>query len=194
MGMQSPAGSETAPEGAEERFTILFERFYRDVYGYCARRIGDAAADDAAADTFAVAWNRIDEIEWETARPWLYGVARGVLANRLRSATRYRNLMSRAVQVADPSPEAPDVQVVRRSQDREVLKAVNSLKPLDREVLLLSAWEELTAPEVAQALSISVSAAEQRLHRAKKRLAKNLKATTVIDPFPAAAEEEGSSP
>lgn len=194
MSMQSPAGSETAPEGAEERFTILFERFYRDVYGYCARRIGDGGADDAAADVFTVAWNRIDEVVWNTARPWLYGVARGVLANRIRSGQRYNNLVARASGLASPKVDAPEVQVVRRSQDREVLHALNRLKPDDQEVLRLSAWEELTGPEIAAALNISVSAAEQRLHRAKKRLAKKLGQDPQPGQFPTAAEEEGSSP
>ena len=36
---------------------------------------------------------------------------------------------------------------------------------------MLSAWEELTGPEIAQALGLSVAAAEQRLHRAKRRFA-----------------------
>ena len=73
-----------------------------------------------------------------------------------------------------------------------MLNALRRLKVSDREVLMLASWEELTAPEIAHAVGISVSAAEQRLHRAKKRLAKIL-APTFSQPktAPRAAEERG---
>ncbi len=159
------------PDTTRTRFTRLYEEYYDDVLAYCSRRIGPTEADDATADVFAVAWRRIDDIEWPTVRPWLYGVARGVLANRLRSSGRRRRLLDRISGMAPVFEELPEVQVVRRAQDEAIIAAVQSLKPTDQEVLLLAAWEELKAPEIAQALGISTSAAEQRLHRAKRRLA-----------------------
>lgn len=56
----------------------------------------------------------------------------------------------------------------------EVLEAVRSLTPKDREILMLSGWDDLSGPEIAKVLGISVSAAQQRLHRAKKRLANEM--------------------
>jgi RNA polymerase sigma factor (sigma-70 family) len=80
-----------------------------------------------------------------------------------------------------------------RDEDSQVLAAIAKLKPDGREVLRLSAWEALTAPQIAEVLSCSVSAAEQRLHRANKRLAKVL--TPIPSPsiatIPLSAEEGG---
>jgi RNA polymerase sigma-70 factor (ECF subfamily) len=96
------------------------------------------------------------------------------------------------------SPEtsdAVDAIVVRRDEDSQVLSAIAKLKPDDQEVLRLSAWEALTAPQIAEVVGCSVSAAEQRLHRAKKRLAKVL--TPVPSPSIATAPlsaEEGGRP
>jgi RNA polymerase sigma-70 factor (ECF subfamily) len=70
--------------------------------------------------------------------------------------------------------DSPEEQVVRRAADEEVLAAVRRLKPMDREVLMLSAWEDLVPREISDVLGISVAASEQRLHRAKRRLAKIL--------------------
>ncbi len=171
---------------------MLYERHYDEVFAYCTRRVGRAEADEAAADVFVVAWRRLDEIDWDTVRPWLFGVARGVLANRWRSARRRKSLLGRLSNLAPIPRELPDEQVVRRAEDDEVLKAVRSLKASDREVLMLAAWEELTASEIARALGVSVSAAEQRLHRAKRRLAKVLRSpVTQPNVSPRAAGEGG---
>lgn len=167
-------GRHVTTESLEARFTMLYEKHYHEVLAYCTRRIGRDDADDVTADVFAVAWRRIDTVELSTARPWLYGIARGVLANRFRSGRRHRQLVGKVQRLAATPNESLDVQVLQRAADREVLDVVRSLKPADREVLLLAAWEGLTGSEIADALGISVSAAEQRLHRAKRRLARKL--------------------
>ncbi|MGI9609016.1 MAG: RNA polymerase sigma factor [Acidimicrobiia bacterium] len=176
---------------SEARFTSMFERHYNEVLAYCARRSTRADADDAAAEVFATAWRRIDDIEWETVRPWLYGIARGVMTNRWRSLKRQGQLTKKMASMAPQSFDDPDVVVVRRSQDAEVLTVLRLLKPSDQEVLMLSAWEELTAPEIAVVLEISTSAVEQRLHRAKKRLAKRLEQKQDPGALPSVGAGEG---
>jgi RNA polymerase sigma-70 factor (ECF subfamily) len=162
------------------------------VLAYCARRIGRTEAEDAAADVFAVAWRRVDDVEWSTVRPWLFGIARGVLANRWRAGGRRTRLLTRISGQARVLRESPEVRVVQLAQDEEVLAAVKRLRPADQEILLLAAWEEMTAPEIAAALDISVSAAEQRLHRAKRRHARTLRAArTVPKPSLRAVDERG---
>ena len=167
--------AEMAKQPVDRELTRLYELHYPEVLAYCVRRIGRNDADDAVAEVFAVAWRRRDEIEYETARPWLFGVARGVLANLRRSAHRRDRLVGRVAGLAPRPADPPDLQVVRRSEDEEVITALRRLKQRDQEVLMLTAWEELTAPQIAVTLGISVSAAEQRVHRAKRRLAKSLK-------------------
>ena len=165
------AGSRMAAGDIDARFTSMFERHYNEVLAYCVRRTNRAEADDVTAEVFAVAWRRSAEIEWETVRPWLYGIARGVMSNRWRSLKRQDRLAQRMASMAPASSDGADVVVVRRSQDTEVVGVLQLLKPSDQEILMLAAWEELTAPEVAVVLGISTSAAEQRIHRAKRRFA-----------------------
>ncbi|MBT8203016.1 MAG: sigma-70 family RNA polymerase sigma factor [Acidimicrobiia bacterium] len=178
-------------DSREARFTMLYEQHYDEVLAFCNRRIDRIEAEDATADVFAVAWRRSDEIDWDTARPWLYGIARGVMANRWRAGRRRMRLFGRIASVTSLAAEGPDVQVVRRAQDQEVLAAVRRLRPRDQEILLLAAWEELTAPEIAVVVSITVSAAEQRVHRAKQRLAKILEARPFTSDLSLGAADEG---
>lgn len=176
---------------SDSRFTALFERHHNEVLAYCTRRIPRVEADDVTAEVFAVAWRRIDEVDWETVRPWLYGIARRVLANRWRSLDRRSRLTKKVFGLAAIASEAPDMVVIRREQDAEVIDALNRLKATDREVLTLAAWEELNAAEIATALGITTSAAEQRLHRAKRRFAKVLDASSASQVSPRAAGEGG---
>ena len=160
---------------SEERLELLFERHYSEVLAYCVRRIGSDEADDIAAEVFTTAWRRIDEVKWETARSWLFGIARKILANRFRSLRRRKRRIDRLSSLLPIGEDTPEVYVVQRDEDKKVIGALKSLKRSDQEILMLAAWEGLTGPEIAETLNISPSAAEQRLHRAKKRYAKTLK-------------------
>ncbi|HKX74505.1 MAG TPA: sigma-70 family RNA polymerase sigma factor [Acidimicrobiia bacterium] len=162
------------------RLTELFESHYDEVVGYCARRIGRSEAEDAAADVFAIATRRVGEIDWLTVRPWLYGIARGVVSNRWRSIRRRQRAFGRVSGMADIPIDGPDDLVVRRAVDGEAIDALRSLKAADREVLMLAAWEELSGSQIAQALGISTAAAEQRLHRAKQRFARVIEPETRV--------------
>jgi DNA-directed RNA polymerase specialized sigma24 family protein len=70
-----------------ERFEGLFRENYPLVRAYALRRAAPEAAQDVVADTFLVAWRRLEDVP-DDALPWLYGIARRVLANQRRSADR----------------------------------------------------------------------------------------------------------
>lgn len=158
----------------EATFVRLYDEHYDEVHAFCARRVGRSDADDAAAEVFSVAWRRIDEVDPTSARAWLFGIARKVVLNQWRSSTRRSRLLDKARVAAGASPEQPDTLVVRHSEDEKVVRTLATMRPADQEILRLAAWEELSGPEIAVALDISVAAVQQRLHRAKKRLARRL--------------------
>ena len=113
-----------------KRFAQTFEEHYRAVTAYALRRTTPAEAEDAVAETFLVAWRRLDELP-EEAKPWLLGVARRVLANQRRAAGRRRALTERVAGAQAGEEEPP-----RRPA---VLQALGRLSDADREVLLLVA-------------------------------------------------------
>ena len=178
---------------AHVRFTRLYEAHYADVLAYCARRVNRADAEDVANEVFTVLWRKLDGIDEESTIAWLYGVAHRTISNRWRGNSRRNRLRERLDGLGAETSEPIDTVVVRRDEDRTVFDAMATLKPADQEVLRLSAWEELSAPQIAEVVGCSVSAAEQRLHRAKKRLAKIL--TPSLEPsiaiHPLTAEEGG---
>jgi len=143
-----------------ERFERLFRANYGRVVAY-ARRRGSSDSEDVAAETFLIAWRRLDAVP-RNELPWLLGVARRVLANRRRAASR------RERAVADPAAE---VAVPPPTLDASLRDALLQLSERDRELLTLIAWDGVTTAEAARVLGVSSVAARVRLHRARRRLA-----------------------
>src|SRR5436305_39302 len=135
------------PETAAPRFSRLHEEHFEAVRRYAWRR-DPATADDVAAETFVVAWRRLGEIPAD-ARPWLIGVARNVRLNILRSQRRQHALAAELAHARRGQLEIADPVSAGVSED--VADALARLAPLDREVLLLHAWDELDRGEIAAA-------------------------------------------
>ncbi|MCL1692263.1 MAG: sigma-70 family RNA polymerase sigma factor [Actinomycetia bacterium] len=159
----------------ERRYRVVFDRYHQDVYAYFKRRIEPETAKDCTAETFLVAWKRIDKVpEGDEALPWLYRVARNVLRNEYRAKRRSRSLSARIGGNGGDPVSSPEVVVVRREEDEETLAALRRLSAQDQEILLLAVWEELPYEEIAGILDCTPHAASQRLYRASQRLAKQL--------------------
>jgi RNA polymerase sigma-70 factor (ECF subfamily) len=147
-----------------ERFERLYEEHFEAIRRYAWRR-EPSLADDVAAETFLVAWRRLEEVP-ESARPWLIGVARHVRLNLRRGRQRQEAVAQRIVDTSAPRVSA-DV-----SREAELVDAALARLALrDREVLLLSAWDDLDRAAIAQVLGCSKANASLRLHRARRRFA-----------------------
>ncbi|HEV7398693.1 MAG TPA: sigma-70 family RNA polymerase sigma factor [Solirubrobacterales bacterium] len=152
---------------------IRFGRLYRDqgraILAYALRRVEDPeSAADVVAETFLVAWRRLDEVPTDArARLWLFGVARRVIANLHRAERRRTRLGER---LAESLRTELATQPALAGEAAEVLRAMGGLGDDDRELLLLVSWEELSPGEAAEVLGISSLAARSRLHRARRRL------------------------
>lgn len=155
----------------ETRLRLLVERTERDILSYAMRRVNrleDAA--DVVAETYLVAWRKIDRVpEGDAARLWLYGVARRHLANLRRGHTRRENLSDRlkadlAAKIPFPGGEGAS------DREAEISEALSKLSEEDREILTLFAWDELQPAEIATVMGIRGPTARSRLHRAKVRL------------------------
>ncbi|MDP9799442.1 RNA polymerase sigma-70 factor (ECF subfamily) [Catenuloplanes nepalensis] len=151
----------------EEQFSAFFAAQFPDVWRFARRRTESGSdADDIAAETFAVAWRRRDDIPAQDARLWLFGVARNVLANHTRQDRRRDRLHLRLVST-DPPPSAYE----QNAPSQEALwPALAALDTHDRELLLLRAWDGLGIGEIAALLGIDRATVSSRLHRARLKL------------------------
>jgi len=169
--MRAEARNRRIASADEARFSEIYRRHGKMIHAYCARRIDGSQVPDAVAETFAVAWRKIDQIpEGEGALPWLYGVAYRVLSHQWRSKARNRRLGERLLGLAEFDTASPDVILIRNEEHRLVIEASNRLRPIDQEILRLTLWEELSHLETAAVLGIEATAVKQRAYRARRNL------------------------
>lgn len=159
----------------EAAFEAMYAATYEPILGYVLRRC--PSPDDAAdvvAETFTIAWRRLDEIPpGGRSRLWLYGVARRVLANHRRGEARRRQRTTPLRHDLRDEIAAVGGDPVEASAIAEAFRA---LSDDDRELLALVAWEGLDHAAVAAVLGCSAGAARVRLHRARRRFARALRA------------------
>lgn len=162
---------------AEERFNALYRAHYRAVLSYAARRTDPDTARDVVAETFLIAWRRLDSVPADSGQtePWLYGVARRVLANAERSQRRTQRLAARMSHDGGEEALADPALVI--SERQRVIQALRRLPEPEREALRLVGWDGLDLAGAALAMGCSRSAMAVRLHRARRRLESELRAT-----------------
>jgi RNA polymerase sigma-70 factor (ECF subfamily) len=159
----------------EARFESLFLSNRSGILGYFLRRMHSKPdAADLLAETFLIAWRKLDEIPAQDAgRLWLFGVARRLLANYHRHervettmAAKLRVQIAGQVEQHFGRDEAPFDDVIASSLD--------SLRTEDREIIELSAWEHLTPSEIANVLRMKPGTVRVRLHRIRRIIAAHL--------------------
>jgi RNA polymerase sigma factor (sigma-70 family) len=192
--LEDPTQAE--PDIYRGRFERCFDAHYVRIFAFAARRVaGRESAEDAVADTFAVAWRRRDRIpDGDEALPWLYAIAANVIANQYRSSSRRQSLGETLAREASFTAPPADPAEALGGRD-ELAAALGRLEESEREALRLVAWEGLSTRDGARVVGCSPGAFRVRLHRARRKLAKELKHTgqrTREGRRPTRPAEEGS--
>lgn len=159
-----------------EAFGEVFDRHWVAVYRYCRSRVG-GDGEGVAADTFRLAFERRAgyHTQSDDALPWLLGLATNLIRNHLREQSRGE----RAVERLDVSPTVDHADAAMDRVEAALLgpalaEALDGISPDDRDTLLLMAWNDLSYPEVAEALEIPVGTVRSRISRARIRLRTSL--------------------
>jgi RNA polymerase sigma-70 factor (ECF subfamily) len=160
--------------GEPSAFEPIFDRHFGAVHRYLHRRAGRDVADELAAETFAVAFERRGSCRSSgSALPWLYGIATNLLRRRHR--TERRRLRAYARSGSDHSADHEPGPVARdASLDARLAGALAAMRPRERDALLLYALADLTYDEIATALDVPVGTVRTWLHRARQTARREL--------------------
>jgi RNA polymerase sigma-70 factor (ECF subfamily) len=154
-------------------FAPIFDRHFDAVYAYLQRRVGPDLADELAAQTFLVAFDKRGGYDpaQPDARPWLFGIATNLLRRHHRDEVRQFRAYARSAE--DPVLDAFDGVEARLDASqmrRELVDALADVPAEELDALLLYAWAELSYPEIAGALDIPTGTVRSRLSRARGRI------------------------
>jgi RNA polymerase sigma-70 factor (ECF subfamily) len=152
----------------------LVRRHYGPVYGLARRLLGhEGDARDAVQETFARAIGHLRDFDRRRSfRAWVFAIA----AHHIRDLLRRRKQLPLEADAEDSLPDLslPDAPILRREDRDRILAAVDRL-PFDWKIVVtLQFQQDLSYPEIAEALGISVNAVRIRIFRALAALRKDL--------------------
>jgi len=165
-----------AQQGSDETFTYLVEAYQKPVYNLCYRMLGGSeAAEDAAQETFLRAYQNLARYDIRRSfGTWLLSIAAHYCIDRLRRKRlptfSIHDDEGAPIEVPDVSAANPEKETMRGEQRERLQNLLQSLNETDRAAIILRYWHEYSEAEIAEALSLTVSAVKSRLHRARRRL------------------------
>lgn len=161
----APAGGET-----EVEFDQLFETYARFVWRVLGR-LGVAPSDvaDASQEVFLVVHRKLKSFEARSSiKTWIYGICLKVASSHRRKCRPNEGQFEEAVLSA--CAPGLDEELERRRARAILLTALEQLDEDKRDVFVLYEFEELSMPEVAEAIGCPVTTAYSRLHAARKQV------------------------
>jgi RNA polymerase sigma-70 factor (ECF subfamily) len=152
-------------------FEPLVDRHSAALHAFLARRCG-SAADDLLSEVWLTAYARRADfkvVETGTVRGWLFGIARFHAIAHWRKSSSPKLHDGAALEDGDTWDEV-DARLDAARLRPALRAALHELPDSERELLLLTAWEQLTPTEAAQVVGIAAGTARSRLHRARTRM------------------------
>jgi RNA polymerase sigma factor (sigma-70 family) len=148
-----------------ELVTLWQPRLWRHALGMLRRR---AAAEDALQAIWLQVVRGFGGLrEPERLAAWLHGVARQVIQERIRAS--YTAAEQTESLAAEPLARETDAALHLELRE-EVLVALESLPPIEREAIVLHYLDELSVDAVAAVCGVPVGTIKSRLHRGRARL------------------------
>ena len=153
--------------GDGEAFMGVVHRHEAAIGAYLARRAGHEVAKDLLSEVWLAAFASRSAYDplYPDARPWLFGVAHNTLRRHWRSLST-EGVLPNSAPGWDPWPAVDE----RIDGAAALRTALAGLRPLEREVLTLMVWEDLTVADAARVLNIPSGSAYRYLHQARQSL------------------------
>ena len=155
---------------SEQAFAELVARHGSYVQAIARRRLGNSGlADDAAQQVFILLSKKAKTlVNHPCLKAWLHRATVFEAANLARKEKTYLQKKTQAHEEFNSTKSIPDTLGVD--------EALASLRPEERQILILHYHQELQFAEVSRQFGISEAAAQKRAHRALGRLSEKLKA------------------
>lgn len=162
------------PEVLEELVRCLEAKLLQFGRRYCGN---EEEARDALQDAYEAATRHLKGFRGEASvKTWLTRLLISACSRRRRGAkndpSKHRSLDLTPSQEARflSEDELPEDELARQEMIHHLQKALMELGETDRMVLLLRDGQQLTAPEAASVMGLTIPAVKSRLHRARKRV------------------------
>jgi len=160
-------------------FESIYEEYFEFVW-VTTKRLGvsPGAIDDVVQEIFMVIHSKIQTLRQpQSLRSWIYGIARRTVSDHHRSR-RTRDAshvaLSKQADLGTIAPPTPQDLALQNDQVKLLWSLLEEIGWPKREVFMLAELDEMTAPEIAQALDIPLNTAYSRLRAARQAFEEGL--------------------
>ena len=151
-------------------FDHLFRKYAAGVRNYIYYKSGDLdISEDVLQTAFFKLWENCKKVNPETAKAYLYTVAKNLFTNYAIREKKKVNLFKK-IQPSYASHETPQFIIEYEEYKHRLEEAINQLPERQKEVFLLNRIDQMTYREIAESLGISIKAVEKRMHKAIYKL------------------------
>ena len=169
-----------AQEGDHEAFRLIFERYSRPIISFIYDMVSDRElAEELTQETFVRAYRNLGTMREETKlSTWLFGIARNVARESLRSRVRDRHnldLEDKSVLELSGSEVAPVDQFLNKELSGVIERALAALDENKRLVFTLKVFQQRTYEEIAEITGFSIGKLKTDLHRARSEMRKRIR-------------------
>ncbi|NCB20502.1 MAG: sigma-70 family RNA polymerase sigma factor [Clostridia bacterium] len=157
-----------AKSGNADAFARLYDTYIKQIYNFIFyKTMHQQIAEDICADVFLKAWKNLDQFKSGSFQAWLYSIARNAVIDHYRSSKEIKNIEDCWDLSADEDLLTKTDELIQIERIKEI---ISSLKLLDREILTMRFWQELSFAEIAEYLGKEEGAIKMACMRAIKKL------------------------
>lgn len=160
--------------GDSRAFAAVVDSFRTSVYNLCYRMLNNISGDaeDAVQEVFVKVWRNIDKYdEQRTFSTWVLSIATNHCIDQIRKrrlpTVEIDETMEEVIPDRIPSPKRI---VAEREKAEQVRILLDGLSEVDRAIIILRYWDDLSDREIGSAVGLSEAAVKSRLFRARKQL------------------------
>jgi RNA polymerase sigma-70 factor (ECF subfamily) len=163
---------QTAAQGDERSFGVLYERYLDEIYRYVYFKVGNKqTAEDITEETFIKTWESLSRIyrsdgQIDNLRAWLYRIARNLVIDF------YRKNKAETIEGSTTPAiiQSPEETAIEQEETSRILSALQKLKPDFQQIVILRLINDLSHKEIASIIGISEAHSRILLYRALKKM------------------------
>lgn len=150
------------PNNSIAHIERLYDKHGPAILRYLYRLVGPRMAEDVLQDTFVQAVTYVERLDGVVSpKAWLFKVAKNMASNHLRKKSDQVDIVWGNLSQSSPQED---------SRLKPMRRAIQTLPPHQREIVLLRWYDELSYEEIVQVLQIPLGTVRSRLHHALRKL------------------------
>jgi RNA polymerase sigma-70 factor (ECF subfamily) len=160
--------------GHEDALDYIIDNYLPLVKGAVYKVLGvfkdEGLLEECINDVFLSVWNNAGKFQGDNTnfKQWIFAVSKFRAIDFYRKKIKNAEMILDAIEIS--SEKSIEDEIVTKENEKEILKLINELEPMDREIFILKFFLGYKAEEIAIKLNVTKASIDNRIYRGKKKL------------------------